>query len=133
MGLQKKPIYDAVSRKYWASVADCAWDMRLSPQHIRYIMKNKDGFYTDKNGTEYRFEYTDHVPQETHPIEDYPPVIQKEWDKLRKNETNIYYSNIQELAYKMAARMAELGVTGMSYVEVDDDFYYGEDDCYAEN
>ena len=132
MGLPKKQIYDDVSGKYWASVSDCAWDMRLSPQHIRYIIKNKGGCYTDKNGLEHRFEYTDHVPEkthpETHPIEKYPRVIQEEWDKLRKHETNIYYSNIQELAYKMAARMAELGVTGMSYVEVDEDFYFGKDD-----
>ena len=130
MGLPKKPIHDAVSGKYWASVTECACDIKLSGQHVRYIMKNKNGHYTDNGGTEYKLEYTDHVPQkekEKHPIMDYPEAIMKSWSDIKKRERNIYYSNIQELAYKMAGRLAELGVTGCEYIEVGDDFYYGDD------
>ena len=131
MPLAKKPIYDAVSGKYWASVTECACDMRLSGQHVRYLLKNKDGHYIDKSGTEYKLEYTDHIPQQTepktHPIMDYPDEIMKSWNAIKKREKNIYYTNVQELAYKMAARLAELGVVGCNYVEVDDDFYYGDD------
>lgn len=145
MPLPKKPIYDAVSGKYWASVADCAFCLRLSGQHVRYLIRNKDGHYTDKSGTEYKLEYTEHMPQQTepqtHPIIDYPDEIRKSWNEIKKKEKNIYYTNIQELAYKMAAHLAELGVTGYNYVEVDDDYYYGddlatyygEDDYNAEN
>ena len=130
MPLAKKPIYDAVSGKYWASVTECACDLRLSGQHVRYLIKNKDGCYKDKSGTLYKLEYTDHVPKtepETHPIMDYPDAIKQSWKEIKKREKNIYYTNIQELAYKMAAHLAEMGVTGCEYVEVDDDFYYGED------
>lgn len=131
MPLAKKPIYDAVSGKYWSSVTECACDMRLSGQHVRYLIKNKDGCYVDKSGTTYKLEYTDHIPQqteqETHPIMDYPDVIKKSWDSIKKKEKNIYYTNIQELAYKLAANMAEHGQTGFEYVEVDDDFYFGKD------
>ena len=98
-------------------------------------MVNKDGCYTDRSGIRYKLEYTDHIPQkeqETHPIMDYPDVIMKSWDAIKKKEKNIYYSNIQELAYKMAANMAEHGATGFEYVEVDDDFYFGKDDDYAD-
>ena len=134
MPIPKKPIHDVISDKYWASVTDCAIDVRLSGQHIRYIIKNKDGRYTDRDGTEYKLEYTDHVPENatmpTHPIMDYPDEINKSWNAIKKKEKNIYYTNIQELAYKMAANLAGMGVIGCSYVDVDDDFYYGEDDCY---
>lgn len=137
MPIPKKPIHDVISDRYWASVTECAFDVRLSGQHIRYIIKNKGGFCTARDGTEYKFEYTDHVPEHatmpTHPIMDYPDEIKKSWKELKKKEKNIYYTNIQELAYKMAANLAGMGVTGCKYVEVDDDFYYGEDDYYAEN
>lgn len=144
MPLPKKPINDVISDKYWKSVTECACDLRLSGQHVRYLIKNKDGCYKDKNGTLYKLEYTDHMPQtepKTHPIIDYPDAIKKSWNEIKKREKNIYYTNIQELAYKMAAHLAEMGVTGCNYVEVDDDYYYGDDletyygeeDYYAEN